>query len=92
MFLAQSQRYLRAGAVGKAVWGWLFSSQKDQWALGFGHRGLEGQKCHSGINYKDFPFFFFFIFRATTEEFVLHWGFPQSCPKLVPAERWQLGR
>lgn len=32
-------------------------------------------------------FSFFFIFRATTEGFVLCWGFPQSCPKLVPADR-----
>lgn len=46
-----------------------------------------GQKCHGEINYKDLPFLSFFIFRATTEGFVLHWGFPQSCPKLVPAER-----
>lgn len=37
-------------------------------------------------------FSFFFIFRATTEGFVLCWGFPQSCPKLVPADRWQLER
>lgn len=33
MFLSQSQRHLCAGAVGKAVWCWLFSSQRTSGTL-----------------------------------------------------------
>lgn len=78
---------------GKAVWCWFSAARRTS--------GLSGERSMSpGLDTRAWRgknvtvrlmtricHFSFFTFKATTEGFVLYWSFPQSCPKLVPAER-----